>query len=205
MTMKIELPNIGHRNLVPWEGVGLLLDVPTDTPMQFINYDTQETDAHSQKLIFKRSAVEVALPTILGMGVCIEAQNFNGHAPRSKVGLVTEAWIEGNELRLRGFLYGLDFPDVVDKLATLRNTLGMCPAFRDLVAEPTADPETLVITALAFTGVAILARRTAHFGATTVRLLPESSYRWPCKEPKCPAFVHGTTQGFCSTHQPVSI
>ena len=96
--MKIELPNLGHRNLVPFEGIGMLLDVPTDTPMQFINYDTQETDAHSQKLIFKRSAVEAALPTILGMAVCVEAQNFNGHAPRSKVGLTTEAWIEGKAL-----------------------------------------------------------------------------------------------------------
>jgi hypothetical protein len=200
-TMKIELP-VGSRNLVPFQGIAMPLDVATDTPVQFQNYETQETVPYSRKLIFTRSAVEAALGSIIGMGVCIETQNFNGHAPRSKVGLISESWIERNELHLRGYLYGLDFPDCVEKLAQLRNTVGMCPAFRDLIAVPTADPETLAVTGLTFTGCAILTRRSAHFRCTTARLLPHQIYRWPCKQPNCREFVHGEAQGYCPAHQP---
>jgi hypothetical protein len=203
-TMKLLVPEIGHRNAVPFEGVALFVDVPTDRAGHFTHADTRQT-VEAQRVLFKRSAVEQALPSLLGMAVCADETNFAGQANRNKVGFISEAWIEGNELRLRGFLYGLDFPDLIEAMKTMRNKLGMCPAYRDFIIEyPTEpNPEVIEMRELLFTGVAILKKVKAGFDRTSVRLLPQS-FKWPCLLDGCGKFTVGAVRVFCPEHEPAA-
>jgi hypothetical protein len=205
MTMKIELPEIGHRNLVPVEICAMYVDKPVDAKPHFTDYDakkTAESDDGAPKLVFKRSAVEEALPSIIGMGLNAQEGALEGHAIRSKVGIITEAWIsESNGVMIRGFVYGFDYPDMVQAIKTLRNKIGACPSYANIVVDLPEEekPTVMYVNSLLFTGCAILQKKNCAFEGTSVRIL-QKSYRWPCKETHCPHFMNGEVQGFCSLH-----
>jgi hypothetical protein len=205
MTMKIELPEIGHRNLVPFEAIAMYVDKPVDAKPHFTDYDakkTAESDDGAPKLVFKRSAVEEALPSLIGMGVNAQEGALENHAFRSTVGLITEAWLDGNAVMIRGFIYGFFFSDLVQAIKTLRTKLGACPSFASMVVDLPEEekPEFMFVNSLLFTGCAILQKKNCAFEGTQVRIL-QKSYRWPCKETHCPHFMNGEVQGFCSEHQ----
>lgn len=62
-----------------------------------------------------REAARAALPSLLGMAVDY-APKWDGHNARAKCGIITEANVIGNQLRVRGYLFGRDFPEVVQQL-----------------------------------------------------------------------------------------
>jgi hypothetical protein len=204
--MRIEMPNIGHRNAVPFEGIAMFVDTPLDGKIHWTSSETKqvvESPNDAPKLVFRREAAERALPSFLGMGICAQEGSLENHAIRSKVGFISEAFIEGNAVMIRGFIYGVDYPDMVDAIKKLRTKLGMCVKFADMVGEwPTElKPEFGYITDFLVSGVAILHRTKCGFSGTTVRILPQS-YKWACAESGCPHFMNGEVQGFCSEHQP---
>ena len=206
--MKIELPEIGHRNLVPFEAVAMYVDKPVDAKPHFTDYDAKkvaESDDGAPKLVFKRSAILEALPSLIGTGVNAQEGALENHAIRSKIGIVTEAFIEGNAVMIRGYIYGFDYPDVVQAIKTLRNKLGACPAFANIVVDfPEEEkPANMFVNSLLFTGCAILQKKNCAFEGTSVRI-SQKSYKWPCKETHCPHFMNGEVQGFCPAHQPAA-
>jgi hypothetical protein len=201
MTNRIELPDIGHRNLVGFEATAMFADVPTDRPAHVTDADAKQV-VEGQKYLFPRAAIEKALPSLLGMPVCAQEVTLNVHAPRSVVGAVTEAWLEGTELKIRGHIWSLLFPDCIEAITKMRTRLGACPSYRDLIIEvPTEEkPEVIVVRELCFTGLALMKKVLCGFERTSVRLLP-ALHRWPCAEAGCPKFIVGAVRVFCPDHQ----
>ena len=167
--MKINLPENQHRNFVPFEGIAAFIDKPSERPAHLVNFDTEQIE-EGAPISFTRAAVEAALPTLLGMGLCFQEGSYQNHPPRSKCGVITEAWIEGDQLRIRGGIYALDFPDVSAELQKNYRHLALCPLMRDLEIDPKTLPELFSVLKMTFTGVALMRVGTTGFDGTTIRI-----------------------------------
>lgn len=94
---------------------------------------------------------------------------WDGHDPRQKCGVITEAYLEGEELCVRGHLYMKDFPEVQEIMSKPDAELGMSYELADAhVADMRESIWTL--TKVTFTGAAILLRAKAAYRSTKVNL-----------------------------------
>ncbi len=116
-----------------------------------------------------REAVEQALPSLLGMAVDYRP-GWDGHDARCKIGIVTEADLNGNRLVVKGYLYARDFPDVAQAIqAHAPEALGMSYELADArVADMRA--EIWKLTRVTFTGAAILLREKAAYKGTSFKM-----------------------------------
>src|SRR3954464_2134201 len=102
--MAIELPQVkGHPNRMPFRGVLTLIDAASDRA---------PSGARGHCVLLTRAAAEKATPSLLGMALDYAPQ-LDGHDARVKCGIITAAEITGGELRVRGYLFARDFPEVV--------------------------------------------------------------------------------------------
>lgn len=120
-------------------------------------------------MILTREAVRAALPSLLGMAVDY-APKWDGHDARTKCGIITEADVIGNQLRVRGYLFGRDFPEVVQQLR--QNESGHMGMSYELADAHVADmrAEVWMLTRATFTGAAILLREKAAHHDTSFHL-----------------------------------
>ncbi len=170
--MAIAMPEVAeHPNRVPFEGVLTVVDEVSTRP---------PSGARGHCVVLTRRAAEEALPSLLGMAVDF-APKWDRHDARAKCGIITEADVVGKELRVRGYLFGRDFPDVVQQIAgTAAGAMGMSYELADAhVADMRAEVWTL--TKATFTGAAVLLREKAAYQNTSFRLLDNhrSSSRLP--------------------------
>jgi len=107
-SMAIEMPAIvGHPNRVRFRGVLTVVDVASDKP---------PAGARGHRVLLTRRAAEAAIPSLLGMGLDY-APALDRHDVRRKVGVITRAEILGRRVEVGGFLYGRDFPEIVEEIA----------------------------------------------------------------------------------------
>jgi hypothetical protein len=142
--MAVRIPPVkGHPNRVDFEGVLTLVDAASDRA---------PAGAKGHRVMLTREAAEAALPSLLGMGVDYRP-GWDGHDAKRKIGLITEANVEGRKLTVRGYLYGRDFPEATEdaQVADLR-------------------AEIWKLTRATFTGAAILLREKAAYRGTSFRL-----------------------------------
>lgn len=159
--MAVHIPPFdGHPNRVPFEGVLTVVNAASDKA---------PTGARGHRVLLTRDAAHKALPSLLGMAVDYRP-GWDGHDARRKIGLLTAADLDGNQLIVRGYLYARDFPDVAKAiLAHAPNTLGMSYEIADArVEDMRADIWKLV--RVTFTGAAILLRDKAAYRATSFRM-----------------------------------
>jgi|SRR5579883_2152529 hypothetical protein len=159
--MAIAMPEVGeHPNRVSFEGVLTLVDEVSTRP---------PSGTQGRRVVLTKKAAEEALPSLLGMAVDF-APKWDRHDTRAKCGIITEANVVGKELRVRGYLFGRDFPDVVQQIAgAAAGTMGMSYELADAhVADLRAEIWTL--TKATFTGAAILLREKAAYQNTSFRL-----------------------------------
>src|SRR6202000_266465 len=159
--MAITIPEVAdHPNRIPFEGVLTVVDEASTRP---------PSGARGHRVILTRDAARAALPSLLGMAVDY-APKWDGHDARAKCGIITEADVIGNQLRVHGYLFGRDFPDVVQQLEqSVSRNMGMSYELADAhVADMRADVWTL--TRATFTGAAILLREKAAYRNTSFRL-----------------------------------
>jgi hypothetical protein len=157
--MAVEFPSVhGHPNRLPFEGVLTLVDVASDRA---------PSGARGHRVVLTRPAAEAALPSLMGMAVDYKA-GWDGHDARQKCGIITSAELEGRQLRVAGYLFSRDFPEIEQKL-TIDGTMGMSYELADAhVADMRAQVWTL--TRATFTGAAILLRDKAAYRETSFRL-----------------------------------
>lgn len=148
-----------HPNKIPFEGVLTPLDKPSDS---------SPNGARGHRVLLTREAAEEALPSLIGMAVGFMA-NWEGHDPRQKCGVITEAWITGDTLCIRGHLYGRDYPEVTLAMGKPDAKLGMSYEMCDARVEDMRKP-IWRLTKVTFTGAAILLRDKAAYGSTSVNL-----------------------------------
>ena len=165
--MRISLPNLSlqarsldistarHPNKMPFSGVLTKVDEPSDSP--------PEGSGGKRVMITMGAAVE-ALESLLGMGV-----NYNpeGHSPQEKVGVISAADIVGNEIRIKGFIYAADFPEVANEIKVGKDKLGFSFEARDLMTTD-ADADPVPIAECVFTGAAILLKEKAAYTTTSI-------------------------------------
>jgi hypothetical protein len=116
-----------------------------------------------------REAAEKALPSLLGMAVDYRP-GWDGHDARCKIGLLTEANLVGRNLKVSGYLYARDFPDVAEAiLAHAPEDMGMSYELADARVED-MRADVWKLTRVTFTGAAILLREKAAYRATSFRM-----------------------------------
>ena len=166
-SMAIEMPEVErHPNRAPFRGVLTVIDMPSDKP---------PAGARGHRVLLTRAAAEAALPSLLGMGLDY-ALSLDRHDARRKVGIITRAEIVGRNLELSGHLFARDFPEIVREIELAaqakgvgRTALGMSYEIADArVADVRASVWRL--TAVTFTGAAILRRDKAAYRATWIEV-----------------------------------
>jgi hypothetical protein len=147
----------GHPNKMPFSGILVRLDEPSDEP---------PGGAGGRRIIVTAEAAEKALNSLLGMAVDF-TPSFDGHDAQKKIGIITSANIVGNAIEVEGFVYAADFPETADLIKALKDVLGFSFEAQHLyVEDPSAD--VLTISDLTFTGAAILRKDKAAYQTTSL-------------------------------------
>lgn len=159
--LAVALPEVaGHPNRVPFEGVLTRVDEPSNRP---------PSGARGHRVVLTRAAALAALPSLMGMAVDY-AQGWDGHDARRKCGIITQADVEGNCLRVSGYLFGKDFPEVEERMRrSTVGTMGMSYEIADAHVED-MNAEVWTLTRATFTGAAILLREKAAYRNTSFQL-----------------------------------
>ncbi len=159
--MAVTMPLVrNHPNRVPFEGILTYVDIPSDRA---------PSGSRGRRVILTRAAADAALPSLLGMAVDF-CPGWDGHDARRKCGIITDAEIESTRIRVAGYLFGRDFPEVERHLRTNPpEQMGMSYELADAHVE---DMRAMVwkLTKVTFTGAAILLREKAAYGRTTFQL-----------------------------------
>ena len=158
--MGVTLPSAPeHPNRIPFEGVLTRVDEASDSA---------PAGAHGHRVLLPRAVAEAALPSLIGMGVGIDGQLLT-HNPQRKVGVILEAWLAGNDLRVRGILYGRDFPKEVAQIQALARQRQLGMSF-ELAGAEIVDTAADIwqVRACTFTGGAILKRAHAAYRSTSL-------------------------------------
>lgn len=149
---------IEHPNRLPIAGVLCYVDTPSARP---------PSGSRGRRVTLEREAAREALPTLLGMGLDCAA-DFRSHNARSKAGVITEAWIDGQAVRIAGFLFAQDFPEVARMVAG--GALGLSYQLHNAHVRDLADEQLLRIHRCTFIGAAILDRDKAAYAGTSIRI-----------------------------------
>src|SRR5579883_2111037 len=155
--MALNIPNDGHPNKMPFSGVLTRIGEPSDAAPE---------GSGGRRITISKEAAEKSLDSLLGMAVDYKP-DFDGHAPQSKIGVISAATIEGNAILIEGFIYAADFPKEAAAIKARKDELGFSYEARDLYTDdPEANP--CVITDCVFTGAAILLKAKAAYRTTSI-------------------------------------
>lgn len=159
--MAVTLPEVsGHPNRAPFAGVLTLVDEPSTRP---------PSGARGHRVVLTRAAALAALPSLLGMAIDY-APSWDGHDARRKCGIITEADVEGARLRVAGYLFAKDFPEVERQMRQCASgAMGMSWELADAHVED-MRAEVWKLTRATFTGAAILLREKAAYRNTWFEL-----------------------------------
>ena len=178
--MAIAMPVVaGHPNRAEFRGVLTLVDIASDRA---------PAGARGHRVVLTRRAAQNALPSLLGMALDY-APTFDRHEPQRKVGVITSADVVGREIRVGGYLYERDFPEVVKEIArsstrrpcgphqqrqdamsaSANDAMGMSYEIADARVE---DMQAKVwrLTEVMFTGAAVLRRDKAAYQSTWIEV-----------------------------------
>lgn len=159
--MAVTLPEVaGHPNRAPFTGVLTVVDEASTKP---------PSGARGHRVLLTRGAALAALPSLLGMAVDY-APSWDGHDARRKCGIITHADVEGSRLRVAGYLFAKDFPEVERQMRQCRpGAMGMSWELADAHVED-MRAEIWTLTRATFTGAAILLREKAAYRNTSFEL-----------------------------------
>lgn len=161
--MAIEMPRMEHPNRMPFTGILTRVDQPSDAPPH---------GSTGKRTLIPSSVAESALPSLLGMAVDF-TPNLDGHDRQAKIGLITEANVEGDALHIAGFFYASDFPEECSRIQAEKDALGFsyeCQArIRDLEAD------IWEVDYCIFTGAAVLYKDLAAYQTTSLQAKAESN------------------------------
>jgi len=163
--MAVTLPEVaGHPNRAPFTGVLTLVDEPSTKP---------PSGARGHRVILTGGAARAALPSLLGMAVDY-VPSWDGHDSRRKCGIITHADVDGSQLRVAGYLFAKDFPEVERQMREcLPGAMGMSWELADAHVED-MRAEIWTLTRATFTGAAILLREKAAYRNTSFELAARS-------------------------------
>ncbi|MTD34022.1 hypothetical protein [Paludibacterium denitrificans] len=161
--MAIALPDESHPNRLPFSGVLTKVGEPSDNPPD---------GANGRRVLIPTDVAEKALDSLAAMGVDFTA-DYSGHDPTKKIGVITAAEIEGNDLTISGFFYAQDFPDEVAFIQANKDRLGFSYEAQVMVEDQNANP--LTVSHCVFTGAAVLFKDKAAYTTTSLQASKDST------------------------------
>lgn len=169
--MSLLVPDVDkHPNRLPFEGVLTRVDCESDNPVG---------GANGHRVYIPRRVAEAAIPTLLGMAVGFTPK-LDGHNRRAKIGLITEAWVEGDAVRIKGFFYAADFPQEVERIQAEKEQLGFSYEAQARIQSLEADP--WVMESCTFTGAAVLYKDLAAYTTTSLAAKAELENQMELKD-----------------------
>ena len=157
VALDVQAAVAAHPNKMPFNGVLTRVDVPSDSA---------PNGSSGKRVQVTRLAAERALPTLIGMGVNFGA-TMVAHSLKSVVGIIEAASLEGNDIRISGYVFAKNFPGEASTIKAQQHKLGFSYELDVLdIESSTADP--MVITDCVFTGAAILLRDKAAYLNTSL-------------------------------------
>lgn len=159
--MAIAMPDVAdHPNRMPFSGVLTFVDTPSDMAVG---------GSGGKKTYLPRDVAEAALPSLLGMAIDF-TPNLDGHDVTNKIGLITSGEVDhpdvGNEIKIGGFFYAADFPQVCARIKSEKEDLGFSYEIRAQTREMGGD--LLQIVSGVFTGAAVLKKNKAAYQSTSL-------------------------------------
>ena len=142
-----------HPNQMKFKGVLVRLDEPSTKP---------PGGAEGHRILLPTGIAKERLGTLLNMGLNY-SPSLDTHAQRRKVGTITRAWIDGQNLCIEGLVWKHDFPEAEQDLK--QKGLGMSMEIGNVHVE---DPEAPIwkITDFYFLGATILWKDAAAYYRT---------------------------------------
>lgn len=161
--MSISIPddNKLHPNKTPFSGILTRVDEPSDNPIG---------GSAGKRVILPKLIAESSLSSLLCMSIDF-TENLDGHDSQRKIGVITEATIEGNAILIKGFFYGADFPQEVKRIQAEKSLLGFSYEAQVKIRSMNDDP--LVIQSCIFTGAAVLYKNKAGYVTTALNAKAE--------------------------------
>jgi hypothetical protein len=144
-----------HPNKLPFKGVLLTLDVASTKPPH---------GSRGHRIYVPKSVAEAHLDGLVGMAVNYDEDDLDSHETRHKVGIITKAWIKGNQVWVRGIIWKKDFPEAVGKLSGRRD-LGMSMELANVYVRD-ENEDVWHLAKFEFTGATILKKSAAAYYAT---------------------------------------
>lgn len=146
-----------HPNASPFEGTLLLLDEPSNQP-------PHGSDGHLIQV--SKDVAEKTLKSLPGMAINYDS-DLEGHNPQKKIGVITEAWIDGNEAKVKGLIWKKDFPEAMREFRRNKGKLGMSMELGNVYV---ADKDASVwdLQDFHFTGATILKKDHAAYEHTAL-------------------------------------
>ena len=162
--MSLEVPDTpGHPNKHPFSGILTRIDEPSDAPPH---------GTGDRLVLVTKACAEAALSTLLGMAVD-SMPNLAGHAATRKIGVITQATIEGNAIHIGGFFYASDFPAELQRIVQLKSKLGFSFELSPTSFEITTD-NIYQVNSGHFTGAALLFKDKAAYQTTSLAAAAQS-------------------------------
>lgn len=169
--MSLAVPDVdGHPNRMPFSGILTRVDESSDAPPHGSN---------GNRTFISSAVAEQAIPSLLGMAVDY-TKDFDGHDKKSKIGVITDAKVNGNAIEIAGFLYASDFPEECARIREEKNRLGFSYECQAAISDLEADP--WVITHCVFTGAALLYKDLAAYQTTSLSAKAEKDTEMELKE-----------------------
>ncbi len=149
---------VNHPNRLPFGGVLTRVDQPSDG----VPYG-----ARGHRVVLTSEAAQEAIPSLIGMAVAFK-EGWDGHDPRRKCGVITHAEVIRDELRIVGYLYDHDFPEVAEAIRSM--DMGMSHELLDIHID---DLRAAIWTfnRVTFSGAAIMLRLKAAYHSTSIKLV----------------------------------
>lgn len=160
--VQVALNSDGHINKLPFTATFMLIDSPSDgTPCG--------ADA---PVILSMDEAKKSIDTMNLMAIDCEWDDWcpewcmTGHDPRNKIGVVESAYIDGNEMKMKGIVYANDFPDIAFFIKNATQALGF--SMECIADTKMGDDGFEHLENVTFTGVAILFANLAAFEDTYI-------------------------------------
>lgn len=155
--MAIEMPDMSHPNRMPFSGILTRVDQVSDAPPH---------GSDGKRTFIPTEVAEAAIPSLMGMGVDF-TPNLDGHDRQMKIGLITEANIEGDALCIAGFFYAADFPEECARIQAEKEALGFSYECQARIQDLSAD--IWEVDYCVFTGAAVLYKDLAAYQTTSLQ------------------------------------
>jgi hypothetical protein len=145
-----------HPNKSSFTGTLLVVDEPSTRP---------PNGADGHRILVPKDVAKKNLGSLIGMGINYQPNKLQGHNPRHKVGVITKAWIQGNQVKCSGIIYAKDFPEAAKELKG--SNIGMSMELANVLVKNKNDNVWKLID-FSFTGATALYKNSAAYQKTSL-------------------------------------